>query len=132
MDIKKQEKKFKDKLHNSIDVASRNITKNGVEICFVYLKSITDNLVFSQSIFEPISIFEGEISFDVVKQIVKSNDVAVAEEKQVVEKFLKGGVAVFLSNNIASYYGTKRRFYRRFENQHDTYKTPFLWRTTYF
>ncbi len=99
MDIKKQEKKFKDKLHNSIDVASRNITKNGVEICFVYLKSITDNLVFSQSIFEPISIFEGEISFDVVKQIVKSNDVAVAEEKQVVEKILKGGVAVFLSNS---------------------------------
>ncbi len=99
MDIKKQEQKFKDKLHNSIDVASRTISKNGVEVCFVYLKSITDNLVFSQSIFEPISNFEGELTFDVVKQIVKSNDVSDAKEQQVVEKILKGGVAVFLSNS---------------------------------
>ncbi len=99
MDIKKIISKTKKQLHNSVDVADRSIQRNGVEIGFVYLKSITDNLIFSGSIFEPISEFEGELTFETIFEIVKANDVAEVQESEIVDKILDGAVIIFLSNS---------------------------------
>ncbi|MBP3431728.1 MAG: spore germination protein [Clostridia bacterium] len=90
---------IKKKLHNSIDVADRVIVKNGVEVAFVYLKSITDNLIFSEALFEPISNFERKLTFEDIKQLVKANDVLTIKPDEVIENVLKGAVVIFLSDS---------------------------------
>lgn len=99
LDIQKKIKKFSYLMHNSIDVTNRTIQKNGVEIGFFYLKSIIDNLIFSQAIFDPILTYQRPIDFDVLCQIVKANDVSIIKEDEVIEKVLKGTVMIFLSNS---------------------------------
>ncbi|MBP3619384.1 MAG: hypothetical protein J6J24_01850, partial [Clostridia bacterium] len=68
--IEKKIEDLKRQMHNSVDVASRIVLKTGKEVGFVYLKSMTDNLIFSQGVFEPISNFEGELNFEKLKQLV--------------------------------------------------------------
>lgn len=99
MNIQEQIDKIKRQLHNSVDVADRKIVKNDVEIGLVYLKSMTDNVIFSQNIFEPLQRFEGKLDFDGVHQLVQPNDVAVVQAKDVKEKVLKGSVVIFMSNS---------------------------------
>ena len=99
MKVEKEIEKIKVKLHNSIDVTGRIVKKNDVLVGFVYLKSITDNLIFSQAIFEPVSKWKGEFSFETLCQIVEANDVAEIEQNEVIEKVLKGSVVVFVSNS---------------------------------
>lgn len=99
MKVENKIKSLTEKLHNSIDVANRVINKNGVDVGFIYLKSITDNLVFSQAIFEPISNYEEQLNFNIIEQIVKANDVSKVEEKEVLNKILKGSVIVIVSNS---------------------------------
>lgn len=99
MKVEKEIKKIKLKLHNSVDVASRVLNKNGVVIGFVYLKSITNNMIFSQSIFEPISQEKGALNFDRLAQIIKTNDIIEITEEQVIQKILKGSVVVIISNS---------------------------------
>ncbi|MGN1201017.1 MAG: spore germination protein [Candidatus Caccovivens sp.] len=100
MNIEKEISKFKKKLHNSIDFASRFLTKNGVDIGFVYLKSITNNDLFAEAVFEPISHFENNVNFQTIKELVQANDVLqVKDEQQALEKILKGGIIIMLSNN---------------------------------
>lgn len=99
MEIKEFIKQVSEKLHNSIDIASRVIEKNGVQIGFVYLKSMTDNSIFSDAIFEPVSTFEGEFSFDAIKNLIQANDVSEIKKEEVVDKVLKGVVVVLFSNS---------------------------------
>ncbi len=99
MEIKEFIKQVSEKLHNSIDIASRVIEKNGVQIGFVYLKSMTDNSIFSDAIFEPVSTFEGEFSFGAIKNLIQANDVSEIKEEEVVDKVLKGVVVVLFSNS---------------------------------
>ena len=99
MNVEKEIKVLKKQLHNSIDVADRIISKNGVDLGFVYLKSITDNLVFSQAIFEPILDFEEVITFEKLQELVKANDVSVVPKSEVLTKILKGSVVIMLSNS---------------------------------
>lgn len=100
MNVEKKILEFEKKLHNSIDVASRILTVGGVDVGFVYLKSITNNELFAQTVFDPISHFDGKISFEKLHEIVQANDVLIEnDEKKAIEKILKGGVVVFLSNS---------------------------------
>ncbi|MBE7076107.1 MAG: spore germination protein [Clostridiales bacterium] len=91
--------KLKGDMHNSIDFCSKVLEKQGDKVFFVYLKSITDNLVFSQAIYEPILEYNKELDFETLKQLVKSNDVTEVDQDEVHEKILKGSVVVFLSNS---------------------------------
>ncbi len=99
MEVKKEIEKLKKQLHNSIDVTSRDMMKNDVQVGFVYLKSITDNLIFSTAIYDPILKFQGDLKFDNLSQIVKCNDVSVVKEGEVISKILKGSVIILLSNS---------------------------------
>lgn len=99
MKVEEEIKKLKKTLHNSMDFASRIMEKNGVVIGFVYLKSITDNLVFSQAIYEPVLNFEGVLSFVVLTEIIKANDVTKIKNTEIVDKILKGNVVILLSNS---------------------------------
>ena len=99
MNVQKKIEILKKMLHNSIDVTSRMIVVGQVEVGFVYLKSMTDNMIFAESIFEPISKFGEKLNFETLKQIVRANDVSVVEESQIEEKILTGSVVVLLSNS---------------------------------
>lgn len=90
-DIKKQ-------LHMSSDLADRLIEIGGQSVAFVYLKSITDNLVFSEGLFEPVSNLK-ELTFENVKQVVSANDVEEIQEEQIFESILKGAVVMIFSNS---------------------------------
>ncbi len=99
MEVSKKIEQIKNSLHNSIDVASRIITKNGVVIGFIYLKSITDVLTFSQTLYEPISEFKGNIDFDIITDLVRGNDVKVCKDNEETKNILNGGVLIILSNS---------------------------------
>jgi len=90
-------KKIKKQLHNSVDVTARTIKRDDVEVGFIYLKSMTDNLIFSEAIYEPIFNFKGQIDFDIIGQIVQSNDVTIVKETEILENVLKGAVVILMS-----------------------------------
>lgn len=99
MDNQKFINSVKEKLHNSFDLVDRSIQKKDVTVSFIYLKSLTDNLLFSQSIFEPIYNFEDELTFEKLNQLIKANDVKEISQEEVANNILKGVVVVFLSNS---------------------------------
>lgn len=97
-------KQIKEQLHNSFDVIDRVFVGKNFKIGFIYLKSFTDNLIFSTSVYKPISDFEGEMSFEKIKLLVQANTVTEIKESEIVENILKGAVVIFtnLSNKILS------------------------------
>lgn len=96
--VEKKINKLKKELHFSFDVTSRVIKKKEVTVGFIYLKSFTDNLIFSTAIYQPIAESE-EIDFQKLKTLVQANDVKEIEEKEIIENILKGGVVIFLNNS---------------------------------
>lgn len=99
MEVEKEVEEILQKLHNSVDVTSRTIEKEGQKIGFVYLKSMTDNAIFADAIYEPISRFEGEFSFEQIKSLVQTNDVEEIEKSEILQKVLKGVVVLIFSNS---------------------------------
>ncbi|MCQ2565106.1 MAG: spore germination protein, partial [Clostridia bacterium] len=59
---------------------------------------MTDNQLFSENVFQPVSICKEYITFDALYKNVFVNDVEEIDESEVVDKVLKGAVVVFLSN----------------------------------
>ena len=90
---------IKKQMHNTFDFIDRTIDKDGVKVSFVYLKSITDNLLFSQAIFEPIQNFDEKIDFETLKELVKANDISEIKQSEILKNIVKGCVIVFLSNS---------------------------------
>lgn len=90
---------IKKQMHNTFDFIDRTIDKEGVKVSFVYLKSITDNLLFSQAIFEPIQNFDEKIDFETLKELVKANDIREIKQSEILKNIVKGCVIVFLSNS---------------------------------
>jgi len=99
LNVLKQIENFCQKLHDSADVSTRFLEKNGVQIGFVYLKSITDNLLFVEGIYQPISVSEEIVDFESLKQAIGSNDLSVVTREEVLGKILEGSVCIFLSSD---------------------------------
>ncbi len=99
MSVEKILERYKKQLHNSVDIADRMIDVGGVNVGFIYLKSITDSALFAEAIFEPISRFKQTLTFENLKQIVKANDVSTIQQAEVLENILKGAVVIFISNS---------------------------------
>ena len=51
MNVEKKIEFFKRKLHSSIDVSSRVLEIGKTKVGFVFLKSMTDNQIFAESIY---------------------------------------------------------------------------------
>ena len=97
--VEKEIKNIKKELHFSFDVADRTLKKGSVTIGFIYLKSFTDNLIFSTAIYQPISDLNEEISFSSVKNIVQANDVKEIKKEEIVDKIVKGAVIILINNS---------------------------------
>lgn len=98
MNVSKKLEKIKKELHYSFDVTSRLLTKSGDEVGFIYLKSFTDNLIFSSAIYEPISKCE-ILTFENIKNLIQSNDIKEIKEGEILENIMKGAVVVFSSSS---------------------------------
>lgn len=85
-------------LNESLDVASRLIEKKDGKIGMIFLKSMTDNLLFSKAVFEPLSKLDS-VEFEKVKQCIEPNDVAVVGKDEIVEKIINGAVIVATSKS---------------------------------
>lgn len=92
-------KKIKNKLHNSFDVVDRVLQKGNIIVGFIYLKSFTDNLIFSTAIYEPISSFDKQLDFDNIKNLVQANDTKEIKKEEIVENILKGAVVILTNTS---------------------------------
>ncbi len=84
-------------LHQSSDVSSRVLEKGQAKIGFFYLKSMTDQELFSMAIYEAAKNYDGKVDIETLEnQIIQGNDVKKIKEKEIVENVLKGGVIIFV------------------------------------
>ncbi len=99
-DIDKAVEELKKELNSSSDVASRVIEKGSVKIGLVFLKSMIDNILFVDGIYEPIVREKEEISLQQLSSnTIKTADVSEIERKEAADKVLKGNVVLFVSND---------------------------------
>ena len=92
-------KKIKNELHNSFDVVDRVLQKGNIIVGFIYLKSFTDNLIFSTAIYEPVSSFDKQLDFDNIKNLVQANDTKEIKKEEIVENILKGAVVILTNTS---------------------------------
>ena len=98
MNVKSKLVFFKQNLHNSVDVTDRMLTISGIDIGFIFLKSMTDNQIFAESIYSPISHCK-EIDINTIFDVIQAKDIKFVDEDEVVEKILNGCVVIFMSND---------------------------------
>ena len=102
---------FKNQFHDSDDFASRIFICDQGTIGFVFLKSMSDPILFSQNIYLPIQNYAKTISSDnLINVILKNNVIEKIESKDIIKNILDGKVVVFsdffndyISVDITSY-----------------------------
>ena len=90
---------LKKQLHNSIDVVDRMVNINGVDIGFVYLKSMTNSQIFAEAIYRPIVNFEEKPNLQKIKDEIQAKEVMLVEKTELVDKILSGVVVIIISNS---------------------------------
>ena len=99
LNVKTEIEKIKKSFHMGCDFGERLLTKEQGTVGFVYLKSMVDNLLFSQSIYLPLEKFEGDLNATVLtNKVIQCNDVRQIQESEVVDCILKGGVVLIFQN----------------------------------
>lgn len=99
LNVKTEIEKIKKAFHMGCDFGERLLTKEQGTVGFVYLKSMVDNLLFSQSIYLPLEKFEGDLNATVLtNKVIQCNDVRQIQESEVVDCILKGGVVLIFQN----------------------------------
>lgn len=94
--VEKFIEKLKSQFHDDSDFASRLFVCSNGKIGFVFLKSMSDPVLFSQSIYLPIQNFEGEINKQLlIDKILKNSSVESIEEEKIFADILDGKVVVF-------------------------------------
>lgn len=97
-DVEAAVEKLKKELNSSSDVASRIIEKEETKIGLVFLKSMIDNALFVDGIYEPIVRTQDNISLEsLTSNIIKTADVSEIEESEAADKVLMGNVVLFVS-----------------------------------
>lgn len=99
LNVKEKIESIKKSFHMGCDFGERLLSKNEGTIGFVYLKSIVDNLLFSQSIYLPLEKFEGVLDASTLaNKVIECNDVRQIQEGEIVDCILKGGVVIIFPN----------------------------------
>ena len=99
LNVKTEIEKIKKSFHMGCDFGERLLTKEQGTVGFVYLKSMVDNLLFSQSIYLPLEKFEGDLNATVLtNKVIQCNDVRQIQKSEVVDCILKGGVVFIFQN----------------------------------
>ncbi len=99
-DVDKKINDLMTELHNSEDVSSRFFDNGNIRLGMIFLKSMTDDALFSDAIYKPIKEFKGEITVEnLINRILINGAVNEIKQEEVIDKILKGNVVIFLSND---------------------------------
>src|SRR5699024_11645254 len=64
----------------------------------IHSLSLHDALPIS-AIYEPISCFKGEISFEEIKKLIQANDIKEIKDEEIIDNVIKGAVVIFISSS---------------------------------
>lgn len=83
--------------HDSSDIASRVVQREGGMIGFVYLKSMSNGELFAEGVYKPIAEFAEKINLENLQnKILRPNDVKEIKESELVDNIVKGAIVLFL------------------------------------
>ncbi len=89
---------FKMLLNDSIDFAHRYFEKEGQKVAMIFLKSITDQELLSDSIYMPMQMYQGSLSIENLQnEIIKCSDITEIEEEKIINEIL-GGKIILLTD----------------------------------
>ena len=95
-DVKQKIEELKSALNNSVDFSSRYFEKNGQEIGMVFLKSITDQALFSEALYLPLQTYEKPLDMEILRNdIIKGTDVKIIDDNEMVQEILDGKIVFF-------------------------------------
>ena len=95
-DVKQKIEELKSALNNSVDFSSRYFEKNGQEIGMVFLKSITDQALFSEALYLPLQTYEKPLDMEILRNdIIKGTDVKIIDGNEMVQEILDGKIVLF-------------------------------------
>ena len=95
-DVKQKIEELKSALNNSVDFSSRYFEKNGQEIGMVFLKSITDQALFSEALYLPLQTYEKPLDMEILQNdIIKGTDVKTINGNEMVQEILDGKIVLF-------------------------------------
>ena len=85
----------KNKLHNASDLGTRVFVKENKKIGLIFLRSMTNEEIFSESIYKPLEDSQGEINIKTLKEkILKTDMVEEIDNNQSIDKILRGNVVI--------------------------------------
>ncbi len=93
---------IKNDLHSPSDFASRTLLLTDQEICLIFLKSMVDEPLISQSIIKPITESKIRVELNNVEQTITSAQVKKVEKNEVVQKLLNGNVILIFQNGFVA------------------------------
>ena len=99
INVERKIKNLKREMHNSFDITDRVLHIGNATVGFIYLKSFTDNLIFSTAIYEPISSHKAELSFEEIKKLIQANDIKEIKDEEIVDNVIKGAVVIFINTS---------------------------------
>ncbi len=96
LNVENEIEKYKTELHDSFDIASRILIKDDDKVGFLYLKSFTNQQLFIDGIFSPISKYHGELDLQNMQdKIIDNSDVKEIKTHEIIDNILKGSVIIF-------------------------------------
>ncbi len=96
--VEQEVKKVKTTLNECVDFSYRYYKKDKQKLVFIFLKSIIDSQLFSSALYFPLQTYEGEFSFDILKNdLIKCVDIKEVKKEEIVDEVLDGRV-ILLTN----------------------------------
>ncbi len=99
-DVEQQISLISEQLNNSSDFSSRSFEKQTKKVGLVFLKSIIDQQLFVEGVYEPLIATKQKLDFaSISTKILKVSGVEEIEPSQAIEKILQGNVVVLMSDS---------------------------------
>lgn len=97
-DVDSEMNNLKTALNESSDFSSRLFVKDGQKIGMAFLKSITDQNMLAEGVYQPLQDFAGEFTINAIKdKILKIADVKEIESGEVIGNILNGKLILFMN-----------------------------------
>ena len=94
--VQKQIEKLKKSFHSTNDFSSRIFVSPKGIVGFVFLKSMINSQIFSQTVYLPIQKWQGQIDISsLINKILKNNGVEEVAESEIENNILDGKVIIF-------------------------------------
>lgn len=94
--VKEKIEEIKNTLNDSSDFSSRQFFSKKQEVGMVFLKSITDQNMLAEGIYQPLQTYSEKLTVkDLKDKILKTAQVTEIKEGEIIENVLNGNVVIF-------------------------------------